>query len=144
MNLAGPRTCPHSAHPLGDVARRVGLEPSALRYYERVGLLNAPERVSGRRRHPESVLARLRVITFARGCGFSLAEIRQLFSGKPYCKRLRALAAQKLTQLEHAIARFRAMNALLESSLDCDCLSPEQCGKRLPVELRRTSLVQIP
>ncbi len=129
---------------IGDVARRVGLEPSALRYYERVGLLNAPERVSGRRRYPESVLARLRVITFARGCGFSLAEIRQLFSGKPYSKRMRALAAQKLTQIEQAIARFQAMHALLESSLGCDCLSPEQCGQHLPVEPGRTTLVRFP
>ncbi|MEQ1831452.1 MAG: MerR family transcriptional regulator [Candidatus Eisenbacteria bacterium] len=129
---------------IGEVARRAGLESSALRYYERIGLLTAPERVSGRRRYPESVLARLRVITFARGCGFSLAEIRQLFSGRPYSKRMRTLAARKLTELEQAIDRFRAMHELLESSLGCDCLSPEQCGQRLPAGPAPTALIRFP
>ncbi len=129
---------------IGEVARRAGLEPSALRYYERIGLLTPPTRESGRRRYPEQVLARLRVITFARGCGFSLAEIRQLFSGRPYSKRMRSLAARKLAEIEQAIARFQAMHELLESSLGCDCLSPEQCGQRLPSGAGRTTLVQFP
>lgn len=117
--------------PIGETARRAGLKPSALRYYERLGLLPAPVRASGRRRYDESALLRLRVIQFARECGFSLDEIGQLFSGRTYSARMRQLATRKLGELELAVERLHTMQALLRSALRCDCLSAEQCGRRL-------------
>jgi MerR family redox-sensitive transcriptional activator SoxR len=129
---------------IGEAAKRVGLRPSALRYYERLGLLPAPERVSGRRRYDEALLLRLRVIEFGRECGFSLAEIRQLFSGRPYSARLRRLAARKLEQVARAIERLGAMQSLLSSALRCDCLTPEQCGRRVDAPTGRRALVRFP
>jgi DNA-binding transcriptional MerR regulator len=119
---------------IGETARRVGLRPSALRYYERLGLLPAPHRVSGRRRYDDAALPRLRVIVFARGCGFTLREVAGLFSGRPYSARLRMLATNKLAELELAVERLRSMQSLLRSALRCDCRSPEQCGHRIPLE----------
>ena len=116
---------------IGEVARRAGLRPSALRYYERLGLLPEPGRASGRRRYDDAVLLRLRVIGFGRACGFSLREIRQLFAGRPYSATLRALAGRKLVDLERAIERLHAMQELLRSALRCDCLTLEQCGRRI-------------
>jgi DNA-binding transcriptional MerR regulator len=116
---------------IGEVAARAGVAPSALRYYERLGLLPAPVRSSGRRRYTDDVLVRLRVIAFAQGCGFTLREVRELFGGRPYSARLRALAGRKLGELEEAAARIEAMRALLRSALRCDCLTLEQCGRRL-------------
>src|SRR5260370_30357770 len=91
---------------IGEVARRAGLKPSALRFYERLGLLPVPARASGRRRYDESALLRLRVIGFARECGFSLQEIGQLFSGRPYSARLPQLATRQLDELEQAVQRL--------------------------------------
>jgi MerR family transcriptional regulator, redox-sensitive transcriptional activator SoxR len=116
---------------IGEVARRAGLRPSALRYYERLGLLPEPGRASGRRRYDDAVLLRLRVIGFGRECGFSLREIRQLFAGRPYSATLRGLASRKLIELSRAIERLQAMRGLLRSALRCDCLTLEQCGRRI-------------
>lgn len=121
---------------IGEVARRAGLRPSALRYYERVGLLPAPGRESGRRRYDDAVLMRLRVIGFGRECGLSLREIRQLFAGRPYSATLRALAGRKIAELDQAIERLHAMQALLRAALRCDCLTLEQCGQRIDAAVR--------
>ena len=117
--------------PIGEVARRAGLATSALRYYERLGLLPEPRRDSGRRRYDDSILLRLRVIGFARECGFTLREIQQLFAGRPYSATLRALAGRKLEELQRAIERFHAMRDLLRLGLRCDCLTLEQCARYL-------------
>jgi DNA-binding transcriptional MerR regulator len=116
---------------IGEVARRAGVAPSALRYYERLGLLPEPGRVSGRRRYDEAILKRLRVIGFARECGFSLREIQQLFAGKPYSATLRGLAHRKLDEVAQAIERFHAMRELLNSALRCRCLTLEQCAQQI-------------
>jgi DNA-binding transcriptional MerR regulator len=119
--------------PIGEVARRSGFNASALRYYERLGLLPAPERSAGRRRYDESALLRLRVIGFARECGFTLHEVAQLFTERAYSARLRNLATRKLAELELAVGRLRAMRSLLRSALRCNCLSAEDCGRHLPL-----------
>ena len=66
---------------ISEVARRVGLQPSAIRYYEMIGLLPPARRISGQRRYDTTVLYRLAVIQRARQVGFTLDEIRQLFFG---------------------------------------------------------------
>lgn len=115
--------------PIGEIARCAGLRTSAIRYYERLGLLPAPERRSGRRRYDEDVLQRLEVIRFARDSGFTLREISKLFAGKPYSAKLRELANAKITELEGMIARARTTRTLLMSALRCNCLTPEDCGR---------------
>ena len=57
------------------------MKPSAIRYYEKLGILPVPERVSGRRCYDKTVLYRLAVIQQARQAGFGLDEIRRLFFG---------------------------------------------------------------
>jgi len=116
---------------IGDVARQAGLRPSAIRYYERLGLLPAPSRQSGRRRYVEDVLLQLQVIRFARQSGFTLREIRLLFDGRPYSARMRELAARKHEELEAVIERARGMQNLLQHAQRCRCLTREQCGRRL-------------
>jgi MerR family redox-sensitive transcriptional activator SoxR len=61
------------------VAQQAGVNTSLIRYYERIGLLPPPERVSGQRRYDAAVLRRLAVIDVAQRAGLSLDEIRGRF-----------------------------------------------------------------
>jgi MerR family redox-sensitive transcriptional activator SoxR len=116
---------------IGEIANRSGFRTSALRYYERLGLLPAPQRKSGRRQYADDVLERLTVIRFARESGFTLREIRQLFDGRPYSAGMRKLAAAKVDELDALIKRAQMMQALLQTALRCNCLSLEECGERM-------------
>ncbi len=117
---------------IGEVARQAGIRTSTLRYYEDADLLEAPERVNGRRRYGPSVLPRLRAIQLAKRAGFTLSEIRVLFQGfaeedSTASARWRDVAQRKLVEAEELIARAKGMKRLLEEGLKCDCLTPEEC-----------------
>src|SRR6476646_4332847 len=66
---------------IGELAREAGLRPSAVRYYESLGLLPVPERRSGRRVYTDGAVAHLAVVQFALATGFTLRETRQLVRG---------------------------------------------------------------
>ncbi len=116
---------------IGEVARRVGLRPSAIRYYEQIGLAAAPRRAGGQRRYAPSEIARLQLIHRAQQQGFTLREIRQLLDahpgGTPSAPRWQALARTKLPQVEQVIARATRLKALLEAGSQCACADLEQC-----------------
>ena len=116
---------------IGEVARRAGVRTSALRYYESVGVLPAPRRVSGRRRYDGEVLDLLAIVRVAQQAGFTVAEIRTLLHGfsadTPPSARWRALASRKLPEVEALIERALGMKRLLERGLRCDCLRLEDC-----------------
>ena len=118
------------------VARQAGMRPSALRYYESVGLLPVPARVSGRRRYGPEVLPRLALIAAAQQMGFTVAEIGTLLHGfspdTPASARWRVLAAQKLPAVEALITRAQGMKHLLEEALECGCLTLDACARTLP------------
>jgi MerR family transcriptional regulator, redox-sensitive transcriptional activator SoxR len=117
--------------PIGEVARRTGLAPSAIRYYESEALLDTPLRTHGWRAYPPSAVERLQVIRMARELGFSLGDIRVLFTGftpdTPPSTRWQTLARAKLPEVDAAIQRATAMKGLLEKGLRCDCLSIADC-----------------
>jgi MerR family redox-sensitive transcriptional activator SoxR len=106
------------------------LRPSAVRYYERLGLLPLPRRVNGRRYNPNIVRA-LTVILFARRAGFSLAEIRRMFgNGGVRIMRsghLRESAREKLVELDATIEHLQHMKGMLECLLDCACRQLDEC-----------------
>jgi len=66
---------------IGELARRAGLNPSAIRFYEKVGILNSPHRESGRRRYADEALDRVLLIRFASEMGFTLPEIKLFLTG---------------------------------------------------------------
>lgn len=117
--------------PIGEIARRAGVRPSTLRYYERVGLLDAPRRVSGQRRYAEDVLDTLRLVGLAQEAGFTIAEIRELLSGfardTPASKRWQVLAHEKLSEVRRRIDQARRMERLLNALLDCSCTKLDDC-----------------
>src|SRR5579859_3699063 len=123
---------------IGAVARRAGVRPSAIRYYESMGLLPAPRRVSGRRCYGPEVLPRLTLIAAAQRMGFTIAEISTLLQGfsadTPASARWRALAARKLPEVEALMARAQEMKTLLEEALHCGCLTLDACARVLSAE----------
>jgi MerR family transcriptional regulator, redox-sensitive transcriptional activator SoxR len=115
--------------PIGEVARRAGMSPSRIRFYEARGVLPEPERLSGKRRYGEDVLRRLAIIDAAQRVGFSLQEIRDLLGSRdqPAHERLRQLAVLKLPQLDELIDRAGTIRRLLAICSECDCESIEAC-----------------
>ena len=115
---------------ISQVAREVGLKPSAIRYYENLGILPRADRVSGQRRYDRTVLYRLAVVQRARQAGFTLDEIKALFvgfvEGTRADARWRRLADRKLTELKAIADRIATMQALLERLMaNCHCKTLE-------------------
>ena len=121
---------------IGEVARRADVRPSALRYYERIGVLPEPGRENGRRRYDKEtlheVLDRLAIVRVAQQAGFTIAEIRTLLDGfsedTPPSERWRFLAREKLPEVEALIGRAQGMKRVLERGLECECLRIEDCA----------------
>ena len=121
---------------ISEVAGQAGLRPSAIRYYERVGVLPPAQRVSGQRRYDTTTLHRLAVIQRARQTGFSLDEIRRLFFGfrgsTPASKRWQKLSQRKLVELESQRRQIQTMQRLLRRIMRrCHCGTLEECGNRI-------------
>src|SRR5215475_6586722 len=121
---------------ISEVARQVGLRSSAIRYYERMGILPPAARISGQRRYDRTVLYRLAVVQRARQAGFALDEIKVLVGG--FAEGIRAdarwrrLADRKLTELNALAERIATMQALLERlKANCHCKTLEICGKTI-------------
>ena len=118
------------------VAREFDLRASAIRYYERIGILPRAERVSGRRRYGPTTLHRLAVVQRAREAGFTLEEIRTLFAGFRdeirADRRWRQLAVRKMAELDAAAARIESMRGLLERlRVRCHCRTLDACGRAM-------------
>jgi MerR family redox-sensitive transcriptional activator SoxR len=121
---------------ISDLARQVGLQSSAIRYYEQIGLLPPPQRVSGQRRYDETALYRLAIIQRARQLGFTLDEIRQLFFGfRPVTRpshRWRSLSQKKLAELDELMAGIKSVRRLLlKVTQCCHCRTLDHCGRAI-------------
>lgn len=114
---------------IGDVAARVGMNTSRIRYYETRGLLPVPERTAGKRVYTEEVFRRLAIIDAAQRVGFTLEEIRDLLGSRdqPAHERLRQLALLKLPELDDLIARATSVRRLLKICSKCNCESIDVC-----------------
>jgi len=117
---------------IGEVARRAGVATSSIRYYERIELLPAPERVSGQRRYRADVLGKLGFIGVAQSAGFKLSEIKELIAGvdsdSGMGEQMRTLSTKKLDEVEALLARTKAMKGWLEVAQECGCATPAECA----------------
>lgn len=113
---------------IGEVAEHAGLAPSAIRYYEQLGLIRPVGREAGRRRFAESAPNRLRAITAAREAGFSLEEIRRLLDSQAQgTEEWRGLVEAKITQVQARIERLQMIEGTLRDSLECGCGAWDDC-----------------
>jgi MerR family redox-sensitive transcriptional activator SoxR len=118
---------------IGEVAHRAGVAPSALRYYESLGLITSARTSGDRRRYDRAVLRRVAVIKAAQRVGLSLDNIGDAFSGVPVdaaptrtqwtrmAKRWRPLLDQRIAELEK-------VRDELTGCIGCGCLSLQRCS----------------
>ena len=133
---------------IGDVAKRAGIRASAVRYYERIGLLRPAVRVSGRRQFGSGVVSRLAFIQLGVRLGFSLDELRELLAAvgrndlrvnKKLRGSARRMMERKIGELDHLIADATSIRAVLSEAIRCECVDLSACvivrqGAKLPRE----------
>lgn len=112
---------------ISEVARRSGVAASALRYYERKGLIRSQQRTGLRRQFAPVVLDQLALIALGQAAGFSLDEIRAMFTpdGQPDIDRGRLAA--KADELDRTIAGLQAMSAGLRHAAACPAPRHAEC-----------------
>ena len=124
---------------IGEVADRSGLAPSALRYYETLGLIVSTRTAGDRRRYRRSVLRRLAVIRSAQNVGLSLEEISASLAGMPVDAaptkaQWARISAGWRPVLDARIRDLEAVRDNLASCIGCGCLSMRQCSLFNPAD----------
>ena len=105
---------------IGELSQRTGAAPSALRYYEEIGVLEPPARVSGQRRYDPEAVGAVGAVLFLADVGFTLAEIERLMAARSTSPQSwRDLARRKLVELDERIAEAQAARVAVEHALAC-------------------------
>jgi DNA-binding transcriptional MerR regulator len=112
---------------IGEVAKRSGVPPSALRFYEEKGLIRSAGRRGLRRLFDPKVLERLAVISLGRSAGFSLEEIARMFKPDGLLKIDRLMLAEKAEELDRNIRKLTAMRDGLRHAAVCPAPSHMEC-----------------
>jgi DNA-binding transcriptional MerR regulator len=112
---------------IGEVARRSGVRPSTLRYYEAKGLIESTGRRGLHRLFAPSVLERLALVALGQSAGFSLDEIAQVFAADGKVRIKREMLAAKADELDATIKRLVAMRNGLRHAAACKAPSHMEC-----------------
>jgi MerR family mercuric resistance operon transcriptional regulator len=117
----------------GELAGAAGVRRQTLRYYERRGLLAAPERSpGGHRLYPAEAVTELRAIRTAQRLGFSLAEIAALLPSRPQpgSASLASLVAARLAGVETQIAELQSTATTLRAAQQAGCATLVECARQ--------------
>jgi MerR family redox-sensitive transcriptional activator SoxR len=117
---------------IGELSRRSGVSQSALRFYERQGLIAAERTDGNQRRYPSVTLRRVALVQAGKAAGIPLERIRQaletLPAGRPPTKRdWQRLSASWGRELDERIATLEAIRTRLTTCIGCGCLSLQTC-----------------
>lgn len=114
---------------IGEVARRAGIRPSAIRYYESMQILPPPRLVNTKRRYTTDIFSRLMLIRIAKDAGLTVEEMRLVLNSQQGDSQFpggwRALASQKLVEVEQRMQRMVRMKHILEEALRHDLNAEE-------------------
>lgn len=127
---------------VGEIARRSGFAESAIRYYERLGLLAASRTAGGQRRFERGMLRRLAFIRAARNVGLSLAEVAGALDSLPAGRTPTRADWTRLSRgwrerLDEQIDALAALRDGLDSCIGCGCLSLQRCAISNPGDTAR-------
>jgi MerR family transcriptional regulator, redox-sensitive transcriptional activator SoxR len=122
---------------IGEVAERSGFAPSAIRYYERIGLIHAERTEGNQRRYRRDVLRRIAFVRIAQRVGLSLDEIIESLAELPTDRAPSAHDWQRLTRgwrdrIDERIGILEALRGGLTSCIGCGCLSLRTCALANP------------
>jgi MerR family redox-sensitive transcriptional activator SoxR len=117
---------------IGELSARSGVAPSALRYYERVGLIRAVRTGGNQRRYERAELRRVAFIRISQQVGVSLEEIREALASLPESRTptkadWAALSARWRGRLDERIAFLERLRDDLTGCIGCGCLSLKRC-----------------
>ena len=116
---------------IGDVAERLGIPASTIRYYEKVGLIERQRRVSGRRYFDDRALFALRFIQLAQAAGFTIAEMKSLlesYAKDPSPAGLwKPFAETKQVSIRQQIETLQQMDRVLTELVNCRCSTLAEC-----------------
>ncbi|ASY64300.1 Transcriptional regulator, MerR family [Sinorhizobium sojae CCBAU 05684] len=112
---------------IGEVARRSGVPPSTLRYYEEIGLISSHGRRGLRRQFDADVLLKLALIDLGKSGGFGLTEIAGMFGRNGQLAIPRADLHAKADALQRQLADLRALRDALRHVADCPAVSHLEC-----------------
>jgi MerR family redox-sensitive transcriptional activator SoxR len=124
---------------IGEAATRSGFTTSAIRFYEREGLLTATRTSGGQRRYRRDVLRRLAFISAARTVGLTLEEVREALATLPGGRTPTKADWTRLSRgwrgrLDEQIAALEALRDGLDSCIGCGCLSLQRCRVSNPAD----------
>jgi MerR family redox-sensitive transcriptional activator SoxR len=124
---------------VSQVAQRSGFAPSALRFYEREGLISASRTSGGQRRYQRNVLRRLAFIRAARNVGLSLDEVAAALATLPDGRSPTRADWTRLSRgwrhrLDEQIAALSSLRDGLDSCIGCGCLSLQRCAISNPAD----------
>ncbi len=125
---------------IGRVAKTLDLPISTLRFYEREGLLTAPDRSkSGYRLYDESAVKRLAFIRSAQAVGFTLEDIRELLrlDEDSSCKKVQTLLSRRLAEVETKLADLNRVRTALSGALEQCRKSRRGCGVLMSLKHRK-------
>jgi MerR family transcriptional regulator, redox-sensitive transcriptional activator SoxR len=119
--------------PIGELSRRSGVAPSALRFYERQGLIAAERTDGNQRRYPGVTLRRVALIQAGKAAGIPLERIKQaldtLPAGKSPTKRdWERLSSSWRKEIDERIETLQAIRGRLTTCIGCGCLSLKTCA----------------
>lgn len=118
---------------IGQLSKQTGVKIPTIRYYEQMGLIDAPERSEGnQRRYTKDGLSRLSFIRHSRDLGFSVEDIRGLLElsqhpEKP-CDDAHHIAVQHLKDVQDRIAKLRRLERELKRISRCDAGNIADCA----------------
>jgi MerR family redox-sensitive transcriptional activator SoxR len=122
---------------IGDFAARSGVAPSALRYYEKEGLLRSTRTTGNQRRYQRTELRRVAFIRIAQQIGVSLEEIREALAALPENRTptkadWTRLSARWRRRLDERITLMERLREQLTGCIGCGCLSMQRCKQINP------------
>ncbi|NIZ61464.1 MerR family transcriptional regulator [Sedimentitalea sp. CY04] len=112
---------------IGEVAKLSGFKASALRYYEKLGLIQPDSRKGLRRQYDDTVLDRLALISMGQSAGFSLDEIGAMFQDSGQFEIDRPALHAKADEVEQHIRRLRILVRALRHVAECSAPSHAEC-----------------
>lgn len=112
---------------IGEVAARSGMRPSALRYYEEIGLISSMARNGLRRQFEPGVIQQLRLIAMGKAAGFSLEEISTMFGKDGVPELPRPVLHERADDLDQQIRQLTALRDVIRHVADCRAPSHMEC-----------------